>query len=319
MALSNQEKIDKRREILNSIKNLSEGERLHVDKDILEELLFQEITFNKQTNKTLKIPVWYGKFLSRIDLSEVSFENVSWNLIVKKKDLKKYTKANYITSEYCPIIDIDTFCTLTKILPVLDDNEIIDYSLTNANIEFEKSFEYKYLGFTNNENVYCGDIMVSYCDFSGTDLSNNAIYSPTGFICNTNLSNTNITIQNQGCPTFIGCNMTGVDLSKYNAEGFSLILDNGEEFSNCVLTNTCINIIFGYNSLYVDEYLTDIGTYSQLLKTIKDNIGHLLESTKGCFINGILNDENNKSRIINEGLNTLKTYKSNTNNRDNYY
>jgi len=37
---------------------------------------------NKSINEKLKLPIWSGIFFRKIDLCGVSFEDVSWSLIV---------------------------------------------------------------------------------------------------------------------------------------------------------------------------------------------------------------------------------------------
>ena len=44
----------------------------------LEELLFEK--FELEDGRIIKIPVWTGDFLQKLDLSEISFENVLWNV-----------------------------------------------------------------------------------------------------------------------------------------------------------------------------------------------------------------------------------------------
>lgn len=64
-----------RQMIEEKIKKVPQGKRLYINKDLLEKLIFEQETNNR---KNVKIPVWTGEFLSKIDLSEISFENVSF-------------------------------------------------------------------------------------------------------------------------------------------------------------------------------------------------------------------------------------------------
>ena len=61
-------------EIGEKLKTLPAGERLHIEKERLEGLIFDE-PYNEH-----KVIVYSGSLLSRIDLSEVSFDRVVWNL-----------------------------------------------------------------------------------------------------------------------------------------------------------------------------------------------------------------------------------------------
>ncbi len=80
MELNNSRKEELRKNILEQLKNVPEGEKIHLDKKLLEDLLFEEIVVVESKGLTAKLPVWSGEFLRKIDLSEVSFENVSWSL-----------------------------------------------------------------------------------------------------------------------------------------------------------------------------------------------------------------------------------------------
>lgn len=160
--------------------------RLHIRKEILEQLLFDETMVKiKDTNSAreiyqecaigrslpsvsnetgvpgkylpIKFVVWSGPFLSHIDLSEVSFEDVMWDL--------SYNELLFENGEF------SNFYERVREL---------DLSNTNAKIDFKKSF----LGKHAYENVISG------CNFEETNLSNNIITSNT-IIENSNLQNTN--------------------------------------------------------------------------------------------------------------------------------
>lgn len=89
-----------------------EGERIHIQKEILEQLLFGTVIMDTPTGQVLvKYIVWSGDFLSKIDLSEISFDDVLWDINVEDDD-------NYYS-----------------------ENEIYEINLsnTNAHIDFSKS------------------------------------------------------------------------------------------------------------------------------------------------------------------------------------
>lgn len=49
---------------------------------MLEDLLFEIITLNKEKGIKIKLPIWSGDFLKKIDLSEIDFTDVSWNSLI---------------------------------------------------------------------------------------------------------------------------------------------------------------------------------------------------------------------------------------------
>lgn len=115
--------------------------RIPLDSELLEQLLFK---IQKMADGTVvKFPVWSGKFLSKIDLSQISFENVCWNLTSLENYQEKYAAKRPEGSGFFDIL----------------------YSETNAMIDFSKVYRLK-----NKEFLY-------KCDFSGTDLRQNHIDS----------------------------------------------------------------------------------------------------------------------------------------------
>ena len=139
MKLNKQIKEDLRLKIEQELKNISNEECIHFDKYLLEQLLFDEIVYNKNIVATLKLPIWSGDFLSKIDLSEVSFDNVSWSLIA----FKRYN---------CGFDDLFDDKTWLKFNDSKENrlsigtNEYVNYKNTNANIDFSKSWEFKVIG-----------------------------------------------------------------------------------------------------------------------------------------------------------------------------
>ena len=292
MELTEKQKIKELREkTIELIKELPEGKRAHIDKDMLEALLFDEIVYNKDTNEKLKLPVWSGDFLKKIDLSEVSFEDVAWGLITEDT-------YDFPEDEYMEFMDEETYDEMEKILPKLSDGEEINYSGTNAKIDFTKSFDYKKLGYPN----------VLFCNFSSTDLSNNVVEAGNFFKCD--LSNTGLkfdTSKMRRC--YIMCsNLTNLDLNGVQLDFFKY-MDGYEGLNDCVLTNTGVKVVFDYNSKYLN---TNENAYKHfiVLDRIKVNICDLLPNIEGCYFNDrrVLTKE--EIRELRETkLEELKTYK----------
>ena len=82
MILSEADKEKERNRIYNELRFKSPSDenfrRVKIDKDILEELLFLKIEY--ADGEFLKLPVWGGKILENIDLSEIQFDDVSFSL-----------------------------------------------------------------------------------------------------------------------------------------------------------------------------------------------------------------------------------------------
>lgn len=155
-----------------SLEDVAKGKRVHLDKEFLEWLLFDEIVYNKEKNLTLKLPAWSGPFLSRIDLSEVSFEDVAWSLLGYK----------FVTN----FGNNDIQKKINNVINGLNYRSV-DYSSTNANIDFTKSWEAK--------NLPERKPIIVNCDFSFMDLSKFSINDFEGIYC-CDLSKTKMLVPN---------------------------------------------------------------------------------------------------------------------------
>ena len=72
--LKDKAKVKELREIIKQrLDKVPEGERIHIEKSVLEILLFDSVNDGNGL-----CPVWSGSFLSKIDLSEISFDDVLW-------------------------------------------------------------------------------------------------------------------------------------------------------------------------------------------------------------------------------------------------
>ena len=179
MELNEKSKDELRKTIIKRVKDFPYGRRAHIDKELLESLLFKKIVYNRDTGETLKLPVWSGDFLKKIDLSEVDFEDVSWSLFVEDT-------YDFPEEEYEEFMDKETYDEMEFILPTLKQGDRVNYSETNARIDFKKSFEYKKTGRIN----------IMFCDFSYVDLSNNTIDGTSNlFECNSHIFTHYIKVQ----------------------------------------------------------------------------------------------------------------------------
>lgn len=74
------------------LKNYTKKVPLTFDEELrelidLEELLFER--YELEDGRIIKIPVWTGEFLQKLDLSEISFENVLWDVSQYENYLSK--------------------------------------------------------------------------------------------------------------------------------------------------------------------------------------------------------------------------------------
>lgn len=269
MKLNKQGKDEIRKLIEEKIKDVPNGKRIHLDKEILEDLLFDEMVYNKESNGKLKLPKWSGDFLSKIDLSEVSFEDVSWRLLSSYPDPSGYD--DVFDEEAWNKVNDSDICQL-------NEGEKVNYSNTNAKIDFTKSFEYKQLG----------KIKISECNFSGVDLSKNDM-SKLGFVADSDLSNTKMVLSPEMFPDFDWAifsevNLSNVDFSKFTINGNDLLNDDLTYIMDprCNLANTGINIVLNVEEINSD---TEFGNSSEdkkkMFKQMLHN-GYLV----GCYVNG---------------------------------
>ena len=277
MELNESGKSELRRKVYQALEDLPYGTRVHIDKNILESLLFKKIVYNRDTGETLKLPVWSGDFLRKIDLSEVDFEDVAWSLVVREG-------YDFPEEEFKDFMDEKTYEEIEDILPILDDEETVNYSNTNARIDFTKSFDYKKKG----------RVCILFCDFSFVDLSNNTL-DDTANLYECNLANTKINTQFNTPPDKFG-QIASCDLTNVKINGLTMDIlkyaDGYEVLDDCVLTNTGVNFTFDLNSKYIRENAL---AYRSMIEVghWKSCVCNALPNIAGCFINGkrVLSDQ----------------------------
>lgn len=246
---------------MEQLNNVPEGQKVHLDKKILEELLFEEIVIDESKGWIAKLPVWSGEFLRKIDLSEVSFENVSWVLLSWPEHVYEYL-------DYDKAEDIDSL--IYKLRP--DPKKYkINYSYTNANIDLANSFEAK-----NFKEIFLQDCIFEGINFKNQDLSD---CSKLDLVCS-NIANTGIIIPQKIKFIATKSDLSNVDLSnrRINAVKY-LELDDGEDLDLCNLSNTGVKIDFD-----VIDFIIKYGTH--LDSVIKDLKEAKNKNWIGCYING---------------------------------
>ena len=264
MILNKKSKDELRTKIIEKLKEVPKGKRITIDKEILDELLFDTIITNKKTREIIKIPVWSGDFLQKIDLSEVDFTNVSWS-ILGLDDI-----GEVLDSE-----DIDINELKEKInegrekRQELTNGFDVGYNGTNAHIDLTKSYEalqdqVKYISIVN-------------CNFQGIDLSNNNLEDIEDiYILCSDVSKTRLAIPKKTHVFASDSSLENIDLSdrktsiiKYFRVGF--------DYSACNLKNTGIQIIFDINKEGIEK---DLIIDEEKIKQAMEN------DWVGCYVNG---------------------------------
>lgn len=184
MKLNEKSKIELREKIEELLLGAPDGQRIHLDKDLLEGLLFDTIEPKSKDGVLAKLPVWSGNFLRKIDLSEVSFDGVAWSVLNQTSGPNYNMPWTSIGDNYGLHSD-ETEMRDWK-YRIIADGQKINYSYTNANIDFSSSWEAKVLG---KSSFYL-------CDFSGIDLSNKDL-SDVEVIMDCNLSNTGVKLSSE--------------------------------------------------------------------------------------------------------------------------
>lgn len=271
MRLNKEGKTELRKVIEEKLAQVPYGQRVHLDKEVLEQLLFDEIVYNKNTGATVKLPIWSGDFLRKIDLSEISFENVSWSLLCDE----------FYDAGYDEELDEENWYKFNGDKEngyFLEEGEYVMYVDTNANIDFTKSWEYK----------ITGKIILNSCDFSGTDLSKNDM-SMVQHIRRCMFMGTQLQMptQDKVIPGFYAedSSFGGIDLSSYTLDATKMAIGNGTSHFeiDCYLGETGAKII-NYTKEAMEE--ASAKEKNDLLsifnEKLKDN------NFAGCYINGKL-------------------------------
>lgn len=146
MKLSINEKKELREKIQNDLFFVPEGVRIELDNDelrLIDELIFDYIRL--EDGRYVKIPVWTGSFLSKLDLSGLDFQNALLDL-------------NFDLDEL--LADgIEDFEFEERIIDFFKKEDAFDFSNTNIRIDFSKLLS----------------LNLTSCSFYGVDLSHSNI------------------------------------------------------------------------------------------------------------------------------------------------
>lgn len=304
-----EQKIEFRKKVEELLKSVPEGKRVTLKPYILEELLFDEFVLIPEDKEKVKLPTWSGDFLSKIDLSEVSFENVSWSSLMKapyvyrKGFIIENCSDDYIESLYLRfrknfVHVLSDEYSARDLWGIADEWEyktydaLVNYSNTNAKIDFLKSWEAK----------KTGKIIVFNCNFNGTNLSN-LDFNKVEKIALCNLSNTGIKIDNS---TFLylfrSQKIENIDFSNNDFSNIILSFDyipaSENTYCNMNLSNTGARIEFDYPNIVLENNYNEFDIEvdkENLLSHLKDGVWN------GCYYKDILiqNSEKNAEKLMN--------------------
>ncbi len=285
MKLNKEGRDELRTKIALELQDVPSGQRIHLDKGLLEELLFETIVYNKETRETLKIPFWSGEFLSKIDLSEVSFDNVSWSLLSRM--------GHGVAREFFGYEELIDFEMLLNEFEKKKGKEqyYVNYSNTNASIDFSRSFEALYGVYYDIYGVRLP--LISGVNFYGVDFSNLDI-SMFSIVDDSNLGNTGIRVTSldKFNPEMVIENVSfeNLDLSSITINASHLI-GRKAPFISCVFINSKLNIIYDCEDFkleFGEKYRDYISLWTDLVKS---------GSLNGCYINGKLIELKSKEEI----------------------
>ena len=247
MKLSNNEKDELRLKLQGKLAWCDKRIELTLEElEIIDQLIFDYITFSN--GDVVKVPVWTGLFLSKLDLSKLSFKNAildanfDFRDYLSEKDLDKYPKINeFGLYEYDDPIDAIVFsgCNI-KInfeelyTPIISFCDLSGVDLSNSNLSYMRSISETDLSETNIDfksflelfALYPDSfyrIVFSYNDFNGITIDNNTLEKL--FKSGIEIYNTNLSIKN-GNPELIkdlinigyldGCYVNGRKILDYD-------------------------------------------------------------------------------------------------------
>ena len=289
MRLGDSDKDKLRKHIVEQLEKVPDGQRVRLDKDLLEDLLFKVIMVDKEKGIELKLPIWSGYFLKKIDLSQVDFSNVSWGIIrghfESVGDFEVYCERNY------PALLDEVNGELYE--QIIEDRLLrgdyiydINYSGTNANIDLTKSYEAKYKN--------C--IILNSCNFQGIDFSQQDLAGVGGLrLFHTDVSETKLVVPSDLQFFAYGSKLEGLDLSTREMDAISCIAsyinhdniswpyddDKNNFFIDCDLKNTGIRINVN------PDYLVQSELEDPTVKQVHDRLQYAVtHKWIGCYVNG---------------------------------
>lgn len=236
-------------------------EKVIVPKELLEHLLFEVVEVNiKGKWYRVKLPIWSGEFLSKIDLKDISFDDVLWNYdicIALNGVFDPLTKAIHQIKSTNPVYASSPY--------------EICYADTNAQINLAESFLFNF-GKSAGIQKYEGLISVACCNFLGTHVIIGEEVKAIQFL-DSNFSKSSMSIPNISRLTIRNCDLSDNDLTNLYINGLS------NQFYGTNFQNSGINISLEPSE--VESYLRmDEKYFKNLFITM------LNDFFVGCNVNG---------------------------------
>lgn len=277
MILNRKGRDELREEVKKALLEVPQGQRVHLDKELLEELLFETHHENIDTGYRLKYYnqevdlkylVWTGAFLEKVDLSEVDFSDVIWDVSFDPIDF--FHAPSYEKSEY-------------------EEGYKIYLANTNAKIDFEQSFEAK----ISPKKLFPHTPVIRGVEAWGTNLSNNTLSNVK--IINCDFSNTLLGLNLETDAQIIvdDSDLSGNSYDVQVPEAF-FGTDSNIRFIDTDLSDTDMEVLMGEDKVAA----TNIG------KCIRK--GYLTN----CMVNGIMIlDPNGKMEVKEDKAKEYEAYK----------
>lgn len=161
-----------RKRVQEKLENNDFEGRIKIDKEVLDNLLFDKQYVNCY-DATAKVPVWSGKFLQKIDLSEVDFTNVFWGthdelaMIVLRTstEIKKLAEINKKPNFFSEKEEL-----LNEASEYFDNNEEFELSSKEVIKKFNTEFNSSDLDLENIRYKYIPFDSIKYnIDYSNTN------------------------------------------------------------------------------------------------------------------------------------------------------
>lgn len=278
MSLSLNEKKELRKEIEKRLKDVPSDCLVKFDKELLEDLLFDVVVCDSKKGIMMRLPVWSGSFLQRIDLSEVDFTNVSWARLGCWDTFSFMECMKCIDYAECPDAIVDKYdisAVVSRYDEMFNDsnhcNYKIEYNNTNANIDLTKSFE------ALNENR----ILMLSCNFAGLDFSEQDLsgFNYVGSFFS-KIGGTELIIPNDTVLYAHWSYLDGIILSNYEIDARKYFEISPTNLSRCCLVDCDVRIVLKKED-FVKATTQKIGNTS-LAQALKDAIN---DSWLGCYLN----------------------------------
>lgn len=271
------DKVELKKKIIEQIQGIPEGQRVDIDKELLEALLFEEVVIDSEKNIKVKLPIWSGDFLRKINLSQIDFSNVSWSLLgwneIGTDDLLRiYDNGKSNISDYNAIDEkiYEIMASQPEMSAIVSEinskgntsQYIVTYAGTNANIDLSNSFE----------AMYGNRIVIRDCNFSGINFSNQDLSNFSGLvILHSDISETNLAVPSNTIASL--SSLKGVDLTSLTIDATGYFEREWEDFGYCDLTNTGISINLDPNKFEFGKF--------------RDQLHQTMQSFwQGCYVNG---------------------------------